>query len=443
MTGRWFESKRNALAVVFLVALAIRLAFLFVVLPLAPRLVPGLSTSPGMTFDGYHDIAQQLLEGHGFALPEHGGATAARAPLYPFFLATVYRLFGTQIPVVLALHALIGALTCVVVLLLGRELYGPVAGLIAGLVFCVMPLQLWWSQYVLSETMLTFLLTAAVFALVRFGRRRDPASAVTAGLLIGIAALCNSVILPFPLLLLAATIVLGRRMRLPSWRGALLVAFASAAVVLPWTTRNALRFHALIPVSWGYGLQSFKSWAWADRLSAGGWDNLAGLDDDADMKVLSALEAHGLVRGAATDKFAEYRHTMTLPRDEDALLARLAVERARRDPAGAFRRMPMNLWFFWTLSIRPMTPILVFDLTLLALALVGIAATARGDPVRWLPLAFAGYLYLAYASIIATSRFSLQVMPEVTVFASAGIVWLWTKWTRRPRPAAAGTTSGA
>jgi len=423
----------RALLAVFILALAVRLLFLFVALPAAPRLAPGFRSVPGMRFDGYHDIALELAAGRGFALPDDGGATAARAPLYPLFLATLYRAAGPRTDVVLVAHAVLGALTCVVVLLLGWELYGPAVGMLASLIFTFHPTHLWWSQYVLSESLLTLLVSLAALGLARFGRRRSRSSALAAGVLVGLAALCNSVSLMFPLALVAAApLLLGGALG-AAWRRALLVACATAVVVLPWTARNALRFHELIPVNWGIGFQAYKGWVSADHLRAHPHDDLGVVDGEADVLAIAALRDHGFVAMSANEKLLQIRRTMTLRREEDALLARLASERLRRDPAGAALKLLRNLRLYWTFSVRRMEAVVGLNLGLLVLALIGIAATARRDPGRWLPVAYAAYLNLAYASIIAASRFSLQILPIVAVFAAAGAAWAWQKLARRGR----------
>jgi len=415
----WPDSSRQAFVAVAVLALVVRLVFLFVALPLAPRIVPGFTSKPGKTFDGYHDIAVELIEGRGYALPRDGGATAARAPLYPVFLAGLYTLFGRNPAVVLAAHALLGALTCGLTLLLGWRLYGRAVGLIAGLVLAFHPMSLWWSQYVLSETMLTLLLTLAALGLARFAQLRSAASAIAAGALVGLAALCNSVILAFPLVLLLLSPLLGRGGR-PLWRGALLVACAALAIVL----RNAVAFHQFIPVNWGYGFQAFKGWADLDILREHPNQNLGTLDSAADRRAVEALRQAGFAHGSAEEQLYALGFTNTLRREEDALLARLAGERQRRDPGGAVAKLLMNMRAYWTLSIRRMEGVVALNLALLVLAIVGIAATVKREPARWLPIALACTLYLMYSAIIVSARFALQVIPIVAVYAGAGALWL-------------------
>jgi len=78
-----------------------------------------------------------------------------------------------------------------------------------------------------------------------------------------------------------------------------------------------------------------------------------------------------------------------------------------------------------------MEGVVVLNVVLLALALTGLAATARRDAARWLPTAVAVYLWLAYSSIIVNSRYSLPVMPVVALYAGGGAVWMRGLWVRQ------------
>ncbi|MGH8612129.1 MAG: hypothetical protein ACREYF_08825, partial [Gammaproteobacteria bacterium] len=46
--------------------------------------------------DAYSDIAANLTRGHGFVAEPGGEPILWRAPLYPAFLAVIYRLFGVH-----------------------------------------------------------------------------------------------------------------------------------------------------------------------------------------------------------------------------------------------------------------------------------------------------------------------------------------------------------
>jgi len=55
-----------------------------------------------------------------------------QAPLYPYMLAAIFRLFGRTQEIVGYVQAVLGALTCWLTWLLARRLVSPLAGLVAG-----------------------------------------------------------------------------------------------------------------------------------------------------------------------------------------------------------------------------------------------------------------------------------------------------------------------
>jgi hypothetical protein len=77
---------RRDLWLVFLVALAVRLAFALVAYP---HVEPSFRTP-----DGYDAIAANLAAGRGFRLEGSSLAAAERLPLYPTLLAASYLAFG-------------------------------------------------------------------------------------------------------------------------------------------------------------------------------------------------------------------------------------------------------------------------------------------------------------------------------------------------------------
>src|SRR4051812_12636397 len=75
-------------------------------------------------------IARAIALGHGFSDPFHGstGPTAWIAPLYPYFLAGVFKVFGiysnASAWVALAVNSIFSALTCANIYYIGREVLG-------------------------------------------------------------------------------------------------------------------------------------------------------------------------------------------------------------------------------------------------------------------------------------------------------------------------------
>jgi 4-amino-4-deoxy-L-arabinose transferase-like glycosyltransferase len=183
------------------------------------------------------------------------GPSAYFAPGYPYFLAVVDLIDGHAVRRDGAIHparisqAILGTITVALVGLVALELFGAAAGLIALILAAVYPVGVELSAVLVAENLLTPLVLAAVYAGLRVGRATGTRAAygwvAGAGVLAGLATLTheNAALIVLPLL--AAVWRVGpRRLAAP----ALLIATA-ALTIAPWTIRNALVMHRLIPVS--------------------------------------------------------------------------------------------------------------------------------------------------------------------------------------------------
>lgn len=205
---------------------------------LSLRLVFALTTPAQSLAEGdqaeYAAIANNLLDGHGFAIqPEV--PTPARAPGYPVFMAAVYAVSGRSPRAVLAAQAVLGAATCVLLLWLLREtLEDEKAARLGALLLAGYPILIYYSCRLLSETLFTFLLAASLLLLARHARRGRALEAALAGLVLGLSALVRPGIVLMPWLSLGLMLLGGRRRAL-AWLG---YAAAFYLTLVPWTLRN-------------------------------------------------------------------------------------------------------------------------------------------------------------------------------------------------------------
>lgn len=189
----------------------------------------------------YHAYAWNMIHHGVFSRATPGSVTVLadnfRDPGYPAFLAFWMAIFGDYPgwywPTLIS-QALLGALTVVFLMAAARH-WIPDRWLIgAGLIMAVWPHSVTITSYVLSETLLGFLCSLGLLLLARTFRRSSPALALSAGLVFGMSALTNAVLLPFaPLLCL----LLWWQSQAPK---KLLTALAIGAVLLPaaWMIRG-------------------------------------------------------------------------------------------------------------------------------------------------------------------------------------------------------------
>lgn len=193
----------------------------------------------------YLALAASLREGRGFAHDPQAavgtGQQFGRAPGYPVFLALIgagssgHESAPTRVKVV---QSLVGAATVWLIGIIALGAAGPGAGVLAATLAAIYPPLVWIPSYVFSETLYSAVALPAATILQRAAAataqpRRARLLAVGAGALVGAAILIRPAMLAF--LPLAAAWLLARRQAVL----AVALAVSAAAVVAPWTARNA------------------------------------------------------------------------------------------------------------------------------------------------------------------------------------------------------------
>ena len=200
----------------------------------------------------YHWQANLIADGRGFIEPykwkfqHHVSPSAGHPPLYPLALSVVSLLGGTSELSHRALGLPLGAVTIVLVGLLGRRAGGDRVGLVAAGLCAVYPLMIAVDGALMSETLYGPLVVLALLAAWRLIDRPGLLIALVAGIAIGVAALARSeALLLVPLLAWPAAWMGGDG----RWARAGVATLGCALALAPWTIRNADRFGAFVPVS--------------------------------------------------------------------------------------------------------------------------------------------------------------------------------------------------
>lgn len=224
---------------VFVVALAARWAY-------AASLPPG---APIWSVDaqGYHALALNLLNGHGFSLNTAAPflPDAIRTPLYPLLVAAVYAVGGPEPAHVAWLQGLLDAVTALVI----GSVVGRLAGRgwwawAAGGLYALSPTAWRFSNELLTETVLAALLAWLLWAFVRWTEARQPRWLALAASLAAAALLVKPNVVLLPALLAAAVGLFAAHTG--GWWArlgpALAVLALAAVLVSPWLVRNRITF---------------------------------------------------------------------------------------------------------------------------------------------------------------------------------------------------------
>lgn len=242
------QSARRIASAVILVAVSLSACLIFVY----SRNLP----APVSDASDYLALARNVADGKGFS---QDGATPAvyRPPLYSLLLGGWFRTTGTYSVLSAAVfQSALHALGVVVSFGLFLEILPSLAWSFAiSLLLAVNPLLVTRAAFVLQEPTLLLLTVLGTWATVRLVKSPSPWRAGLAGAAWGICTLAKTVTWYVPILILGMRFLPGRLRFAMRGKEALILLIFFAVTVVPWTVRNYVRFHRVIPVNdQGYGL---------------------------------------------------------------------------------------------------------------------------------------------------------------------------------------------
>ena len=209
-------------------------------------------------------IARSIVEGHGFSSPFGGdtGPSAWSAPLFPYLIAAVFRIWGVytaaSAAVMIGLQILASALTGLSAFFVARRAFGDRVALWTGWAWVFFPPAIEYSTTAISEASFSAL-GLCVLLLLAFRAEEDPrlSNWIGLGLFGGLAAL----FIPEWLAVLAClTVWLCLRYRSRGIRWFVPAATAAALAVLlltPWLVRNYEVFGKFVPIRSNVGVELY------------------------------------------------------------------------------------------------------------------------------------------------------------------------------------------
>jgi 4-amino-4-deoxy-L-arabinose transferase-like glycosyltransferase len=212
---------------IFLVALALRFAYVFEIWPHPAAQLPILDA------EAYRKTALEIRAGDWL-----GDSVYYLDPLYPFFLAAIYSIVEPDTRGVLLAQAFLDSLSVLILMLVARRAFGDRAALATGALAATYSLFFYFDGLLQKEALMIFLMVSALALSLRAAQGDRPRAWLPAGLLVGLAALTRGNSLLFaPALLL--WIGLAGRGSLPRRALAgLLFGLGVASILLPVAVRN-------------------------------------------------------------------------------------------------------------------------------------------------------------------------------------------------------------
>lgn len=353
-------------------------------------------------------IAWNLVHGEGFKV---GHYYAWMAPLYPFILSLVFRIFGSytisSAIVTLVIQSSISSLVVIPLYFIGKKLFSKRIGFITALLWVFHPDSIFYAiKFVWSSSLTSLELALMVLIVLRLAEKPvRNFDALLGGLVIGLAALSDPVILtfvPFSVLWLLWRSPNGLKRSI-----GLLAVLAITVIVLliPWTLRNYRILHQFVPIKSTFGVN-----LWQGNHGLGIDQRTAGLNFDYELE--------------ASYSPTELAYLLSLNEVErDKVLRDRAVEFILSNPKTFAKYTLQRIYLFWRLTIR--NPGTLFDRMLLALipfTWLGIILSWR----RWrdimpILLLFVSYPLIFYVTHADFNRFRFPLEEMMLVFVAYSI----------------------
>lgn len=267
-------SPRLSIRLLVLCALVLRLA-----------LVPYHASRPLVSdFLVYTQDAERLVRGEAIL---DDPKIANRAPVYSFFLAGVFALFGRSLAAAYAIQALLWCAAGLAVWTWCRKPLGEGGAIAALALFLFHPDGLVASGLSCVESLGAVLLVALLHRFSRSCERESGASgALLDGILAGLAVLTVTPLLVFVGAALGAVALLRRRGGI-ALRSLALVPAGMALVVAPWAARNAYVLDGFVPLS---SISGTALYGGNNAEADGGWNEQAVQRERAQFASASELE---------------------------------------------------------------------------------------------------------------------------------------------------------
>lgn len=164
---------------IFLFAFVIRFAYLNLLVQ-TPIFFPY-----GLDPAFFHSWAKEIIQGI------YDNQPFVALPLYPYFLALLYKISNMNLYFVYFVQILLSSLNCSLIYLIAKRFFNPKVALVAGLISCFYGMFIFYSSILVGATLATFLSLTAIFVLVK-KEKLDLFSSLSGALLLGLSCLVRS-----------------------------------------------------------------------------------------------------------------------------------------------------------------------------------------------------------------------------------------------------------
>ncbi|OGC08473.1 hypothetical protein A2230_08125 [candidate division WOR-1 bacterium RIFOXYA2_FULL_36_21] len=162
-------------------------------------------------------------------------------PLYPSFLAFFYFVFGVGTLSYFIPQLILGALTCLLVYFLAKEMFDEKIAILAAFATSVYPELVFWTYSIRPEILYIFLLIVGFLLIIKGNKYNNIYLIFGGGVILGLACLTRVTLLMFfPFLIVWQFWIAKGKMR---FKFSAILLISILLVLLPWAVRNYIVFN--------------------------------------------------------------------------------------------------------------------------------------------------------------------------------------------------------
>jgi len=352
------------------------------------------------------------------------------SPLYIWMLAAIFKIAGYHLLVVRLAQIVLSAFSCFLLYLIADRLFSRPVARASALIWALYGPLVFYTDEVLNVSCILALYLSALYLVIRAADRRSPRDWLTAGAVVGFAALARPDILPFAAIVCLAILRSnkGSPARLSARAApALAFALAVAAPLLIVGVRNyqvSGRFMVL-PASGGFNLYQGNNSNYRETIGIRleSWQTLL----DMPLADGSASEINASDHGRYY-----YRKVLQFASRDPAGFAECALYKVRSLLNGY--ELPESFDMYTYRRYSPLLASLVWRLgafsfpygVLLPFAVLGGLVSWKHRREAWPLWALLAGLLPSLLGYWNSSRYRLSIVPILIILASAALVWFWT-----------------
>jgi len=422
-----------SLTVAGIILLVANALLLFIVIPaVSSRMNPAYGQDKYA--DGYDQLADNLAEGNGYRFYPETALTMMREPGYPVLLAGLQLAFGKSFLVVKAANMCLALTTAWLLTLITRRLScNPWSQLIPSVLFLFHPGTLVAESRGGVEILFTFLIVLFMVGFFRAAERSRWWLFAGCGGILGLAVLVKSTPLLFPVFLLAYLVATQWQRRWAAVAQMACMAAALLAVLSPWIARNFQLTGRFVPTASVFGVSAQAGEYICAHRSEG--KPMWVLDREAAFQRSDI--GHRLGYQFRNDYYYQTFYRSIDELTFSSVLTQRVFAEYRQNPLLCLKCVSgnfINFWFAGRTEQSTLTNVLV-QLPYLILGGVGLVLGLRNSGARVLgPLVlFMAYFMSVYVPILAQARYSMPLIPFVSVLGGISIAAIRERLSSRAR----------